>query len=190
MTNPNGTVPEAWEAQVRQCLENVKGIVEAAGLGMANVVATQVYVDDLRKWPEAAKIYAWYFPAGPPAMTLLEVAGMPGATRVEINAIAVRDLSWRRALQVAGVAAAADGALFCAAAMSPASLTPPQWMELDSFRERLRVNGFAPEQVVRFPAMNAIYAAVFGTQAPARTTVQPVKAAGTSPFRLSVVAEN
>jgi 2-iminobutanoate/2-iminopropanoate deaminase len=103
MLDSAGKAPETWEGQVRQCMENVKSIVEAAGLTMTHVVATQVYVDDLKKWPAAEKVYAEYFQESPPALTLLEPAKLPGGTLVEINAIAVRDLKERRAVEVPGM---------------------------------------------------------------------------------------
>ncbi len=103
MLDPSGKAPDTWAAQVRQCLENVKSIVEAAGLTMTNVVATQVYVEDLKKWPEAENVYADYFPTEPPALALLETAKLPGGTVVEINAVAVKDRASRRAIQVPGM---------------------------------------------------------------------------------------
>src|SRR5947208_17187210 len=43
----DGQMPASFESQVRQTLENVKSVVEAAGLTMKNVVYTQVYLDDI-----------------------------------------------------------------------------------------------------------------------------------------------
>src|SRR5439155_25254241 len=43
---PDGTVPEGFDAQARQCLENIKTIVEAAGLSMEHIVYTQMYLQD------------------------------------------------------------------------------------------------------------------------------------------------
>src|SRR6185503_379551 len=47
---PDGSMPTAFEDQVKQTLENVKMIVEAAGLTMDNVVYTQVYLEDIAKY--------------------------------------------------------------------------------------------------------------------------------------------
>jgi 2-iminobutanoate/2-iminopropanoate deaminase len=103
MLDSSGKAPETWAGQVRQCIENVKSIVEAAGLTLGHVVAIQVYVDDLKKWPEAEKVYAEYFRELPPALTLLEPAKLPGGTLVEMNAVAVRDLKERRVVEVPGM---------------------------------------------------------------------------------------
>src|ERR1700735_4959178 len=45
---PDGQMPAAFEDQVKQTLENVKSVVEGAGLGMQNIVYTQVYLDDMQ----------------------------------------------------------------------------------------------------------------------------------------------
>src|SRR5262249_48707762 len=43
---PDGQLPPTFEAQARQCFENVKSVLEAAGLTMENVVYTHVYLAD------------------------------------------------------------------------------------------------------------------------------------------------
>ena len=120
MLDGNNKAPDTWEGQVRQCLENVKAIVQAGGLQMKDVAATQVYVTNLSKWPAAAKVYSEFFPSDPPALTLLEVNKMPAGTLVEINAIAARDGSSRRVVQkgdapYASNAVMAGGRLFVSA---------------------------------------------------------------------------
>src|SRR3569623_3632327 len=44
--NAEGQIPPDREGQLRQCFENVKSIVQAAGLSMENVVYTQVYLTE------------------------------------------------------------------------------------------------------------------------------------------------
>jgi reactive intermediate/imine deaminase len=98
---PDGTMPDSFEGQVRQTLENVKAIVEAAGLAMDHVVYAQVYLEDIQKFERMNRVYAEYFPQTPPARATLGVAKLPG-TPIEINAVAVRDLANRKAIQVPG----------------------------------------------------------------------------------------
>jgi reactive intermediate/imine deaminase len=93
----DGTVPAAFGEQVRQTLDNIKRTVEAAGLTMNNVVYTQIYLTDISKYDEMNRIFGEYFPKTPPARAVLGVAGVPEAT-IEINAVAVRDLTDRRAI--------------------------------------------------------------------------------------------
>jgi reactive intermediate/imine deaminase len=98
---PGGDMPSTLEAQVRQMLENVKSVVEAAGLTMEHIVYTQIYLEDIEKFGDMNKVYAEYFPKTPPARAVLGVAKLPG-TPVEINAVAVRNLHDRKPVSVPG----------------------------------------------------------------------------------------
>ena len=98
---PNGQLPSTFEEQVRQTLENVKTIVEEAGLTMAHVVYTHVYLEDISKFDEMNRVYATYFPGEPPARATLGVAKLPG-TPVEINAVAIRDRYKKKSVTVPG----------------------------------------------------------------------------------------
>jgi enamine deaminase RidA (YjgF/YER057c/UK114 family) len=57
------------EAQVRQTMRNLLDGLEEAGLKLSNVVATNVYLDDMNDFPRMNRIYAQYFPEMPPART-------------------------------------------------------------------------------------------------------------------------
>jgi reactive intermediate/imine deaminase len=94
---PDGKVPATFDEQVRQSLDNIKSIVEAAGLTMNNVVYTQVYLTDIGKYGELNRVFGEYFPKTPPARAVLGVAAIPQSS-IEINAVAVRDLTGRRAI--------------------------------------------------------------------------------------------
>ena len=50
------------EAQVRQTMRNLLDGLEEAGLTFSNVVATNVYLDDIDDFPRMNRIYAQYFP--------------------------------------------------------------------------------------------------------------------------------
>jgi reactive intermediate/imine deaminase len=98
---PGGAMPTTFEEQVKQTLENVKSVVEAAGLTMDHIVYTQVYLEDMQKFDRMNRVYAQYFPKTPPARATLGVAKLAG-TPVEINAVAVRDLANKRAVSAPG----------------------------------------------------------------------------------------
>jgi reactive intermediate/imine deaminase len=98
---PAGEMSSDFDEQVRQTLENVKAIVEAAGLTMDHIVYTQVYLEDITRFAAMNRVYAAYFPKNPPARATLGVAKTPG-TPVEINAVAVRDLSRKTPVNVPG----------------------------------------------------------------------------------------
>jgi enamine deaminase RidA (YjgF/YER057c/UK114 family) len=94
---PDGSLPPTFAAQIRQALDNVKSVVETAGLTMDHVVYTQVYLEDVSKSREVNQVFADVFPKIPPARAVLGVAKLPEPS-IQINAVAVRDLSGRRAI--------------------------------------------------------------------------------------------
>jgi 2-iminobutanoate/2-iminopropanoate deaminase len=57
------------EAQVRQTMRNLLDGLEEAGLSFSNVVATNVYLDDINDFARMNRIYAQYFSDTPPART-------------------------------------------------------------------------------------------------------------------------
>jgi reactive intermediate/imine deaminase len=57
------------EAQVRQTMRNLIDGLEEAGLALSNVVATNVYLDDMNDFARMNRIYAQYFSDPPPART-------------------------------------------------------------------------------------------------------------------------
>lgn len=91
-------MPEGIAAQTKQCLENVKAIVEAAGLTMEHVVHMQLYLEQMSDLAEVEKVYATYFPNNPPARIVIGVAKMPTDTTVEMTVVAVRELAMKKVL--------------------------------------------------------------------------------------------
>ncbi len=91
-----GKFPAAAEDQVRQTLENVRSIVEAAGLTMEHVVYSQVYLHTSVSYEQMNSVWTRYFPRHPPARATLGVHRMPTETPVEITVVAVRDLSRKK----------------------------------------------------------------------------------------------
>lgn len=76
-------------AQTTQSLRNVAAILAAAGLGMADVVKTTVYLTDLADFAAMNEVYAAAFGPHAPARATVQVAALPAGARVEIDAIAV-----------------------------------------------------------------------------------------------------
>ena len=71
----DGKFPEDPAAQVRQCLDNVKTIVEAAGLTMQQVAYTQVYVPEPWNYKPVEAVWKEYFGEHGPARAVLEWLG-------------------------------------------------------------------------------------------------------------------
>ncbi|PQQ42567.1 2-iminobutanoate/2-iminopropanoate deaminase [Photorhabdus luminescens] len=92
--NPEtGDVAEDIAAQARQSLENVKAIVEKAGLTVGDIVKTTVFVKDLNDFGTVNATYEAFFQehnASFPARSCVEVARLPKDVKIEIEAIAIR----------------------------------------------------------------------------------------------------
>ena len=77
-------------AQTRQCIENIRVILEAAGARLEHVVKLTAFMTDMRLAPQAWAVRTEYFSASPPASTGVQVAALtrPEAL-IEIEAVAV-----------------------------------------------------------------------------------------------------
>lgn len=77
--------------QTRQSLNNVKAILEAAGLTMDNVVKTTVFLQNMGDFAAMNAVYAEFFTEGQyPARSAVEVAALPKGALVEIETICVK----------------------------------------------------------------------------------------------------
>ncbi len=74
--------------QTARVMENLKGIVEAAGSSLSRALKTSVYLADLADFAAMNEVYARYFPERPPARSTVQVARLPRDARVEIDLIA------------------------------------------------------------------------------------------------------
>ena len=78
-------------AQARQVLANLRAVLEAAGLGFADVVRTTIYLTDLAAFGDVNAVYAEAFATEPqPARATVQVAALPLGAKVEIDAVARR----------------------------------------------------------------------------------------------------
>ena len=80
---------ESIESETRQVLENVRAILAAAGLSLAQVVKTTCYLADMNDFQAFNAVYATYFTDQPPARTTIQAGRLPGDIRVEVEAIAL-----------------------------------------------------------------------------------------------------
>ncbi|WP_347719618.1 RidA family protein [uncultured Alloprevotella sp.] len=72
----------------RQSLENVKSILAEAGLTLADVVKTTVFLADMSDFAAMNEVYAEYFTAPAPARSAVAVKTLPKGGLVEIEVIA------------------------------------------------------------------------------------------------------
>ena len=80
---------EDIQSQTRQSLENIKAILQEAGMSMDHVVKTTVLLADIQDFKAMNEIYAQYFTADFPARAAFQVAALPQGAKVEIEAVAV-----------------------------------------------------------------------------------------------------
>ena len=85
-----GLIPEGIKAQTAQSLANVKAIPAAAGLTMANVVKTTVFLADMGDFAAMNEVYAEAFEAPYPARSAVAVRELPKQVLVEIEVLAAR----------------------------------------------------------------------------------------------------
>ena len=86
-----GAFPEGGiKEQTRQSLANAKAILEAAGLGLGNVVKTTVFLADMGDFAAMNEVYAEFFTAPFPARSAVAVKTLPKGAMVEIECIAAR----------------------------------------------------------------------------------------------------
>ncbi len=81
------------QSQTQRVLENLKSVLEAAGLKLDDVVKTTVFLKDLTDFAQMNEVYAKYFASNPPARSTVEVARLPRDVKVEIDAIASKSNS-------------------------------------------------------------------------------------------------
>lgn len=84
-----GLMPEGVEAQTKASLENVKAILEEAGLSLDHVVKTTVFLKNIDDFALMNAVYESYF-TDYPARSAVEVARLPKDALVEIEAIALK----------------------------------------------------------------------------------------------------
>lgn len=77
------------EEETDRVLKNIKAILDAAGLGFADVVKCSVFVADIQQYDRINAVYAQYFDKpSAPARELVEVRALPKNVNVEISVIA------------------------------------------------------------------------------------------------------
>lgn len=75
--------------QTELVMENIGGLLEAAGLDFGDVVKSTIYLTDLSNFATVNEIYGRRFPADPPARSTVEVKSLPKGAAVEIEVVAL-----------------------------------------------------------------------------------------------------
>jgi 2-iminobutanoate/2-iminopropanoate deaminase len=78
------------EAQAERALRNLGAVLDAAGVGYADVAKTTLFLVDIGDFATVNAVYARFFPDPPPARSTVAVAALPKGASFEIEAVAVR----------------------------------------------------------------------------------------------------
>jgi reactive intermediate/imine deaminase len=209
-----GTLPSTIESEVRGTLQNVKAIVEAAGLTMEHVVYSQVYLNDMAHFDAVDRVWKEFFAKAPPARAVLGVYRLPTDIAVEINAVAFRDLTRKKPIvpigyrqnlswspgMIAGNRLYLSGFLGADAASGKVPEDPDAQVELAldnmkqtlaaaglEFRHVVFVNPYLTDKASR--QMNDIYAKQFEFgNTPARATIRVTSLPGGNTIEFTGVA--
>ncbi|HYE20931.1 MAG TPA: RidA family protein [Tepidisphaeraceae bacterium] len=88
--NADGTYSKSLGEQARRSLAIVRAAIEALGGTLENVIRTRMYVTDVSKWEEVAKVHGEVFAEIRPATTIVEVTKLIDAdAQIEIEADAI-----------------------------------------------------------------------------------------------------
>lgn len=87
--NPDtGEELEGIEAQTRQCIENVREVLESAGASLDDVVTTTVFLPNRDDFLKMNEVYKTYFPKDPPARATIMAGLVSPKMLVEIQCTA------------------------------------------------------------------------------------------------------
>ena len=87
---PDGTVSDDVAEQARQCMENLKAVLEAAGSSMDKVIKTTVFITDMSQFGTINEVYAGFFAQPYPARSCVQVAQLPKGVSIEVEVIALK----------------------------------------------------------------------------------------------------
>ena len=76
-------------AQTQRVFDNLAAVLAGAGLTLADVVKTTVYLADMADFQAMNEVYARQFTGSAPARTTIAAAGLPKGARIEIDVIAM-----------------------------------------------------------------------------------------------------
>lgn len=78
------------EAETTQVMENIKAILQAAGLSMNDIVNTTLYLKDMGHFQKVNEIYGKYFSGNYPARATLGASALPAGSLIEVAVVAAR----------------------------------------------------------------------------------------------------
>jgi len=211
-----GKMPDGFEAQVKQSLQNIRDILQGGNMDFENAVWVKVYLTNLSNYDVMNKIYWETIGKNPPARTVVGIADLPAGNKVEINCIAVADghgkkaiwpSGWKRGPNTDPPAVLARDILYLSAQGSrdpksgkhPEGLSAQVKQALENVGEVLRTAGMSHKNVVwvnpymdnfkQYEEMNQVYASFFEFgNTPGRGTIEVAQLPDQNHILLSCIA--
>jgi 2-iminobutanoate/2-iminopropanoate deaminase len=78
------------QEETHQVMQNLKAILQEAGMSFSSVVKTTIFITDMNRFSEINEIYGKYFEGDFPARETVQVSALPKFVNVEISMIAVK----------------------------------------------------------------------------------------------------
>lgn len=85
-------IDETIEGQAAQIFKNMRAVLDAAGVTLADVVKTTVFLTSMGDFPVLNALYAEAFGEHKPARSTIQVAGLPLGAKIEIECIAIKQI--------------------------------------------------------------------------------------------------
>ncbi len=90
MNPKTNELPDDIETQTKYAMENLKAILDEAGMSFSDVVQTHIFLKDIKDFQKVNEIYARYFESDYPARATMQVAALPKDGKVEIEMVACK----------------------------------------------------------------------------------------------------
>ncbi len=87
---PDGKIPDNFDDEVKQTLDNILEVVKVAGMSFADAVAVQVYLTDMTLFERMNKVYMAAFPEPRPTRTTVGISKLVGTSKIEITVTLVK----------------------------------------------------------------------------------------------------
>ena len=86
---PDGKLPDTFDGQAKQTMENIGAALKARGLGWGDVFKCTVFIADMKNWPAFNAVYVPYFQPGRlPARSAVGVSGLALGAHLELECLA------------------------------------------------------------------------------------------------------
>lgn len=86
---PDGKLPDTFDGQAKQVMENIGGALKTRGLGWGDVFKCTVMIADMKNWPAFNAVYVPYFPNGKlPARSAFGANGLALGAQLELECMA------------------------------------------------------------------------------------------------------